>query len=56
MDLIILVLVVAVIAIIVWYITTKIPDPTLKLVIQAIAAIVLLLYVLRQLHILPNVL
>ena len=57
MDLIVLVLVVAVIAFIVWLITTKIPmDPTVKLVIQFLAALVLVLYVLRRMNVLPNVL
>jgi hypothetical protein len=57
MDLIILVIVLSVIGFLVWAITTKIPmDPIVKLAIQVIAAAILVLYALRQLHILPNVL
>jgi hypothetical protein len=56
-DLIVLVLVLCVIGFVVWLITTKIPmDPTVRLAIQILAALVLILYVLRRLAILPNVL
>ena len=57
MDLIVLVLVVAVIGFIIWLITSRVPmDPTLKLVIQIVAAVILLLYVLRRVGGIPNVL
>jgi hypothetical protein len=56
MDLIVLVLIVAVVGWIIYLITTKIPmDPTLRLVIQIVALVVLALYLLRRLG-LPNVL
>jgi len=57
MDLLILVLVISVIGFLIWVITTKIPmDPTIRLVIQVLAAVILIIYVLRRLAILPNVL
>ena len=57
MDLVILVLVVALVGFLLWIITTKIPmDPTIRMAIQVIAAIVIILYVVRRLGILPNVL
>jgi hypothetical protein len=56
MDLILLVLGVAIVGWVVYLLTTKIPmDPTLRLVIQIIAVVVLALYLLRRLG-LPNVL
>ena len=57
MDLIILVLVLSVIGFAVWLITTKIPmDPMIRLAIKVVAVIVVLLYALRVLRVLPNVL
>ena len=56
MDLIVLVLIVALIGWIVYVITTRIPmDPSLRLIIQIIALIVLALYLLRRIA-LPNLL
>jgi hypothetical protein len=55
MDLIMLVLVLSIIAFIVWLITTKIPmDPTIRLAIQVVALIIVLLYLLRRLGVIPN--
>lgn len=52
-----LVLVVALVGFIVWLITEKIPmNPMVKTVIQLVALVVLLLYVLRHFVTLPNVL
>ena len=57
MDLIILVLVVSLLAFLVWFITTKIPmDPMVRTAIQIVAVIVIVLYLLRHLGVLPNVL
>lgn len=56
MDLIVLVLVLAIIGFVTWFITTKIPmDPTVKLAIQVLVVIILVLYVLRRLNVIPNV-
>lgn len=50
MDLILLVLGLAIIGLIVWLITTKIPmDPMIKLAIQIIVLIVVGLYLIRRL-------
>jgi len=56
MDLIILVLVMAVVGTIVWVISERVPDPTLRLAIRLFTALVLLLYALRSIHVIPNVL
>ena len=57
MDLIILVLVLSIIAFAVWLITTKIPmDPNVKTIIQTLAAVLILLYLLTRVFSLPNVL
>jgi hypothetical protein len=49
MDLILLVLVLAVVGFVVWLITTKIPmDPTFRVVIYVVVAIVLVLWLLRR--------
>lgn len=57
MDLIFLVLVLCVIGFAVWVLTTKIPmDPMIRLAIQILAFVVMLLYVLRTLGVVPNVL
>jgi hypothetical protein len=56
MDLIMLVLVVSIIGFLVWLITTKIPmDPTIRLVIQIAAVIIVVLYILTRLMHIPNV-
>lgn len=57
MDLILLVIVVAILGFIVWILTTKIPMPPLwATVIQIVALIVILLYLLTRFVRLPNVL
>jgi flagellar biogenesis protein FliO len=57
MDLVMLVLVLAIIGFAVWLITTKVPmDPNIKLAIQLLAFVIILIYVLRRLNFLPNVL
>lgn len=57
MDLLILVVVVSLIGFLIYLITNKIPmDPTLKLIIQVIAVVILIIYVLRRFNLLPNVL
>jgi hypothetical protein len=56
MDLVVLVLVVSVIGFLVWLITSKIPmDPTIKMVIQVAAVIIIILYILTRFVNLPNV-
>ena len=56
MDLVMLVLVLAVIGFLVWLITTKIPmDPMFRIAIQVIVLIVVVLWLLRRLGGLPNV-
>ena len=56
MDLIVLVLVVSIIGFLVWLITSKIPmDPTIKMVIQVAAVIIIILYILTRFVNLPNV-
>ena len=57
MDLIVLVLVLCIVSCVVYLLTTKIPmDPTVRMLIQVFAAIVILLYLLRRFAVLPNVL
>jgi hypothetical protein len=57
MDLILLVLVVALIGFLVWIITTKVPMPAeWARTIQVLALIVLVLWLLSQFVVLPNVL
>jgi hypothetical protein len=57
MDLVLLVLVVALIGLLVWLITTKIPMPPYwATTLQLLALIVLILYVLSHFVRLPNVL
>ena len=57
MDLIVLILVVSIVACVVWLITTRIPmDATIRTIIQLLAFVLLLLYVLRQFKVVPNVL
>lgn len=54
MDLIMLVLVLSIIGFLVWLITTKIPmDPTMRTIIQVIALIVVVLYLLRSFGLMP---
>jgi len=57
MDLIMLVLMLALVGLAVWLITTKIPmDPMFRLAIQVIVLIVMIFYVLRTLGVnVPNV-
>jgi len=56
MDLVMLVLVVSIIGFLVWLITTKIPmDPTVRMVIQIAAVIIIVLYILTRLMHIPNV-
>lgn len=50
MDLILLVLVLALVGFVLWLITTKIPmDPTIKVIIQVLVAIVVVLWLLGKL-------
>ena len=57
MDLIILVLVVVLIGFLVWLLTTKVPmPPGWATVIQVLALVVIVLYVLTRFFKLPNVL
>jgi hypothetical protein len=57
MDLILLVLFLCIIGAVIWFLTTKIPmDPTLRLVIQVVALILIVLYLLRRFGGVPNVL
>lgn len=54
MGLIEFVIVVAVIGVVVWLITTYIPmDPTIKRVIQIVAAVVVIMWALRLMGLLP---
>ena len=54
MDLIMLVLVLSIIGFLVWLITTKVPmDPTMRTIIQVIALIVVVLYLLRTFGLMP---
>lgn len=56
MDLIILVLALSLVGFLVWFITTKVPmDPTIKLLIQIVAVVVIVLYLLSRLGVIPNV-
>jgi hypothetical protein len=48
LSLLIAIIVVTIVAIVIWAITEKIPDPTLKTVIRAVAILVMLLIFLRQ--------
>jgi hypothetical protein len=57
MDLILLVLFLCILGAVVWLLTTKIPmDPTWRVVIQVVALILILLYLLRRFGGVPNVL
>lgn len=57
MDLVVLVLVVALIGLLVWVITTKIPmPPGWATTIQVVALIVVILWILTRFVALPNVL
>jgi hypothetical protein len=57
MDLILLILVLSIVGCLVWVITTKIPmDPTFRLIIQILALILVVLYLLRRFGGLPNLL
>lgn len=57
MDLIVLILVIAIIGFLIWLITTKIPMPPLwATVIQILALVIIVLFLLRQFGGLPNVL
>ncbi len=48
LSLLIAIIVITIVAIVIWAITEKIPDPTLKTVIRAVAILVMLLIFLRQ--------
>jgi len=57
MDLLVLVLVVCIIGFVVWILTTKIPmPPQWATVIQVIALLVIVFYLIRRFLTLPNVL
>jgi len=57
MDLIVLVLVCVLLGFLVWLLTTKVPMPPVwATAIQVIALIIIVLYLLRHLAVLPNVL
>ena len=57
MDLILLVLFLCILGAVIWLLTTKIPmDPVWRTVIQVVALILILLYLLRRFGGIPNVL
>lgn len=48
LELIIAVLIITVVAVILWAITEKLPDPTMKTVVRAVVLLILILVFLRQ--------
>jgi len=48
LALIIAVLVLTIVSVIIWAVTEKMPDPTMKTIIRAVAVLIMLLIFLRQ--------